>query len=184
MILERDGKTTEIKLKDLATSLKLPIKNQDASGNSSATTKLNSGTKAKQISVSGRIGFSEASDLTALIKLAEALESDGSRAVYTIVDETADAADITRVIFDGDLDARKIPDLLAWAVTLSFTEYLSTAERAEAIRKSGADAVVADSVSGEEVSDGTESDSATIDKDGFVYKTLQKVESLLSWVDS
>ncbi|PHS63758.1 MAG: hypothetical protein COB09_10995 [Thalassobium sp.] len=183
MILERDGKTTEIKLKDLSTSLKLPIKTQDASGNSSATTKLNTGTKAKQISVSGRIGFKYAGDLTELIKLAEALEDDGSRAVYTIVDETADAADITRVIFDGDLDARKVPDLLAWAVTFSFSEYLSTAERAEAIRKAGAAAVVTDSISGEEVSGSSESDSA-IDKDGFVYKALQKVEGFLSGFDS
>jgi|GEM_PF-2156902 len=184
MILERDGTTTEIKLKDLATSLKLPIKNQDASGNSSATTQLNTGTKAKQISVTGRIGFDDASNLTSLIKLAEALESDGSRAVYTIVDDTADAADITNVIFDGDLDARKIPDLLAWAVTFSFKEYLSTAERAEVIRKAGADAVLTDSVTGEEVTDSSDSDSASIDTDGFVYKTLQKVENILSGFDS
>ncbi len=185
MILERDGTTKDIGLMDLSVSLKLPIKNQDASGNGSNTATLNTGTKAKTLSIAGRIPFSSADNLTDLIKLAEALNSDGTRAIYTIVDDTADAADITTVQFNGDLDARKIPDLQAWAVTFGLSEYLSTAERVEAQRNAGytSSDVAADSALGTEVA-GAAGNESGIDKEGFVYKLFRKVDDYLATLDT
>jgi len=180
MILERDGTTKDIGLMDLSVSLKLPIKNQDASGNGSNTATLNTGTKAKTLSIAGRIPFSSADNLTDLIKLAEALNSDGTRAIYTIVDDTADAADITTVQFNGDLDARKIPDL-----PFGLSEYLSTAERVEAQRNAGymSSEVAADSASGTEVA-GAAGNESGIDKEGFVYKLFRKVDDYLATLDT
>ncbi|MDP2548909.1 hypothetical protein [Oceanobacter sp. 4_MG-2023] len=186
MILERNGTTTELQLLNLAVSVKLPIKNADVSASSSSTDTINTGTKGKRLSVAGRIPFASADDLTTIIKLGEALNDDGTRAVYTIVDDTADAADITNVKFDGDFDARKIPDLQAWAVTFSLTEHLSTAERVEAQRNAGYTSASAstDTATGTEI---TDTDSAITDTEsdhGMIWQVLKKLDEIIGELEA
>ncbi|WP_221800400.1 DNA-binding protein [Oceanobacter mangrovi] len=189
MILERDGTTTEIRLKDLKVSVKLPIKNEDASGTGSGTATLNSGTKAKTLSVAGRLPFNSADHLTELVKLAEALTDAGTRAIYNITETAADAVQINRVQFNGDFDARPIDGLMAWAVTFGLTEYQSTAERVEAQRLAGytSAGTETDSASGTAAT-GTETDSSTesdgIDRDSLLYKIAASVENYLAELDA
>ena len=128
MILVNGSTETEIDLSHMKVSVKLPIRNKDQSGDSTATDTTSQGTKAKVVSVSGRIAKSEAEKLRILTRLAEAEDDTGGRVQYLIQDETAEAMDVRTVIFHEDLDAREMNDLHAWAITFSLREIVSVPE--------------------------------------------------------
>ena len=89
MILEADGKTFELQFAELNVALKLPLPNKSVGANTSSTSTVNTGTKAKIISVAGVLAFKYQDHLQQLIKVAEAVNDDGSRKIYTISDDTA-----------------------------------------------------------------------------------------------
>lgn len=164
MILDYDGKAIEIKMTDMAVAFKLPIKSRDISGSGSSTEKLDEGTKAKSLSVSGRIAMVNAADMTELVKLAEARESDGERKIYTIIDDTADAGGIDRVQFSSDLDVREINGIRGWNVTFTLSEFLSTSEKVEKMKKAGYTSVTAATASADGTAVASESELALIDE--------------------
>ena len=79
MILQNGDEEILIEMHDQRVSVKLPIRNRDQSGDSTATDTTAAGTKAKTISVSGKINKRQAAKLSALIKAAEAETDTGER---------------------------------------------------------------------------------------------------------
>ncbi len=182
MILESDDTAIEIKMTDMAVAFKLPIKAKDISGSGSSTEKLDEGTKAKSLAVAGRIAIANAADLTELIKLAESRGSDGERLVYTIIDDTADAGGIDRVQFSSDLDVRQIKGIRGWNVTFTLSEFLSTSEKVEELKKAGYTTVTAATATATGTEIAAESDSTDAEYEeqtGFFWNVARKLDDAL-----
>jgi hypothetical protein len=70
-------------------------------------------------------------DLKAIRQLAGKLAEDGTRHIYTIVNNTAEAMDIRQVKFYGDMAVRQDERLKAWRTTFLLKEHRSIAEKQE-----------------------------------------------------
>lgn len=119
-----------IPLRRLSVSVKLTIKDRDASGQSSSTTTSEQGVKAKEFQVSGLIPFSNPDDLTLIFRLAEATGANGAQQVYRINNMDAKAAGMQQGIFSGAIGAVPEQGLMAWKVDFTLKEKLSSAEKA------------------------------------------------------
>lgn len=180
MILERDGKNYAVNLHSKKVNIKLPIKNKSVAGDTSATDTVNTGTKAKTISVAGLIKFADKNILEEITQLAESVQENGSRAIYSITHDGANAMRVRQVYFDGDLDIREAQEFKAWNITFSLKQFNSVAEATEA-QNSNTSPVVQDSVTGEEVAaPELESEQPTLDENGTVYKMLKTLDDLLA----
>lgn len=180
MILKNGSTETALEIHDMRVAVKLPIRNKDQSGDSTATDTTTGGTKAKIISVSGRIAKEAAENLRTLIRLAEAENDDGSRVQYTISDDTAEAADVRTVIFHEDLDAREIEGLHAWAVTFSLREVISVPELKQ--QRAAANTITAtpDTATGQTIAAATPEEQATQQQQGFIYGLLKDLDEYLA----
>ncbi|EDV6094750.1 DNA-binding protein, partial [Salmonella enterica] len=90
-----------IPLKRLSVSVKLNIKDKDASGKSSSTATSEQGVKAKELQVSGLIPFETPEALTLLFRLAEAKTASGAQQVYRIGNMDAKTVNMQQGIFSG-----------------------------------------------------------------------------------
>lgn len=185
MILKNGSKETVIEMSSQRIAVKLPLRNKDQSGDSTATDTTSGGTKAKILSVSGQVTNERAEQLKEIIKLAEAETETGARVVYTITDKTADVADIRQVIFTEDLDAREIDGLGAWAVTFSLREVISVPElknqRRESNDQTAATINTGDTITGQQIGQQTENAEQEIQKQqGAIYTVMKSLDQFLA----
>lgn len=178
MILEHDDTLFELDFSELLVSLKLSLSNQKVGGNTSSTDSVNTGTKPKQLSIAGVLPFAKVEHLRQLIQVAEATTASGARQVYNITDETADAADIRQVKFDGDFNVRKMKEYNAWNVTFSLHQVNSIAEANEA-RALDASVAVGDSAAGQSIA-GDDAFEQANQQHGMVYDFLKRVDAALA----
>ena len=180
MILEYNGNTFKIELNELNVSLKLSLKNESISANTSASDTINKGTKPKSIYVSGVVKFEDQDHLKELIKLAELTDQDGIRQVFTINDKTAEIGDVRQVQFNNDFNVKKMAKFEAWNVDFSLLQKNSVAEAKENKTKTKEEPV-ADSITGEAVVADPEqtNEEAAIESLGWVWEVLKKVDKYL-----
>ncbi|HAF8818406.1 TPA: DNA-binding protein [Salmonella enterica] len=126
--LALNGQT--VPLRRLSVSLKLNIKDRDASGKSSSTARSEQGVKAKELRVSGIIPFEHPEDLTLVFRLAEAKAANGAQQVYRINNMDAKAVNMQQGVFSGAVGAEPEMGLMAWKVDFTLKERLSSAEKA------------------------------------------------------
>ncbi|EBO9661559.1 DNA-binding protein [Salmonella enterica subsp. enterica] len=119
-----------IPLKRLSVSVKLNIKDKDASGKSSSTATSEQGVKAKELQISGLIPFTRPEALTLLFRLAEAKAASGSQQIYRIANMDAKAVNMQQGVFSGAVGAVPEQGLMAWKVDFTLKEKLSSAEKA------------------------------------------------------
>ncbi|EJC4103048.1 DNA-binding protein [Salmonella enterica] len=119
-----------IPLKRLSVSVKLNIRDKDASGKSSSTATSEQGVKAKELQVSGLIPFETPEALTLLFRLAEAKAASGAQQVYRIGNMDAKAVNMQQGSFSGAVGAVPEMGLMAWKVDFTLKEKLSSAEKA------------------------------------------------------
>ncbi|HAG0017474.1 TPA: DNA-binding protein [Salmonella enterica] len=119
-----------IPLKRLSVSVKLNIKDADASGKSSSTARSEQGVKAKELQISGLVPYDDPETLTLIYRLAEARAENGSQQVYRIGNLEAKAANMQQGIFSGAVGAVPEMGLMAWKVDFTLKEKLSSAEKA------------------------------------------------------
>lgn len=115
----------------LITSMTLPFKDEDASGDTSSTSKASKGTKAKKLEAKVFIRFADENDLRALTRVAEAKKGGDGR-IYTVTSRTANAAGMRQGRFTGDFKAEEQEERRCWLVSFSLSEHVSVPERAEA----------------------------------------------------
>lgn len=180
MILEYNGNTFKIELNELNVSLKLSLKNESISANTSASDTINKGTKPKSIYVAGVVKFEDQDHLKELIKLAELTDQDGTRQVFTINDKTAEIGDVRQVQFNNDFNVKKMAKFEAWNVDFSLLQKNSVAEAKENKTKPKEEPV-ADSITGEAVVADPEqaTDQTMIESRGFVWEALKKLDEYL-----
>lgn len=180
MILEYNGNTFKIELNELNVSLKLSLKNESISANTSASDTINKGTKPKSIYVAGVVKFEDQDHLKELIKLAELTDQDGIRQVFTINDKTAEIGDVRQVQFNNDFNVKKMAKFEAWNVDFSLLQKNSVAEAKENKTKPKEEPV-ADSITGEAVVADPEqaTDQAMIESRGFIWEALKKLDEYL-----
>lgn len=129
IMLALDGEA--IPLKSIKISPKMTIETKDKSGQSSSTTKSENGIKAKELSISGLVLFKDSALLSRLFALAEGKDSTGAGRRYRIASPVAQAINMRMGMFTGTLEATEQTDKLAWQVSFTLTEQISTSEKAK-----------------------------------------------------
>lgn len=119
-----------IPLQRLSVSVKLNIRDKDASGKSSSTASSEQGVKAKELQISGLIPYTSPEALTLIFRLAEAKAANGAQQVYRIGNQDAKAVNMQQGIFSGAVGAVPEMGLMAWKVDFILKEKLSSAEKA------------------------------------------------------
>ena len=115
---------------DIKVTIKLPFGDSDLSGQSSSTTSAETGTKAKELSVSLIVPFENKEWLTAIDILAEAQDKTiGARTVYRVGHDAANAIKFYEAKFSGELTIRELEDTQGWQVGFMMKEHLSVPER-------------------------------------------------------
>ena len=123
---------TQIKGHDLKVAATLPLAGEDVSGQSSLDAVAEGGDKSKQINVKLQIKYIDAATLSELVNLAEDKTDKGERIVYDIVNNTANAMNIRKVKFNGEVSVREDESLHLWRVGFKLTEIKSVSETKEA----------------------------------------------------
>lgn len=135
IMLALDGEA--IPLKAIRVSPKMTIETKDKSGQSSSTTKSENGIKAKELSVSGLVDFKNKALLSRIFALAEAKGSGGAGKRYRVACPVAQAINMREGIFTGNIEAIEQDDKLAWKVSFTLTEQVSTAEKSKGRKAAG-----------------------------------------------
>ena len=107
-----------------------PLKDEDASGESSSTARAKKGNKGKKLEVRLSIPFADADDLRELMRVAEATEGEAGK-VYTVTNDTANVAGMRQARFTGTIRADEAENLRLWEVSFTLVEYISVPEMAE-----------------------------------------------------
>lgn len=107
------------------------FKDEDASGESSSTAKADKGKKGKKLEVRLSLRFKDANDLRELMRVAEATQS-GDGKIYTITNDTANAAGMRQGRFTGSFKADEDEKLRMWSISFTLAEHKSVPEMAEA----------------------------------------------------
>jgi hypothetical protein len=134
MTLMLDGQ--KIQGKRMKVTANLRIEADDMSGQTSGTEKAHKGFKPKTLTVSLMVPYKDATDLRALMSLAEATAGGGQLKTYRVVNDTAAAFGIRQVQFAEGVSAREDDTLAQWVVQFTLSEKLSNPERVEGRRKS------------------------------------------------
>ena len=114
----------------LTASLTLPIKDEDASGDSSSTSKAEKGKKGKKLEVKTKIRFKDEDKLTEFMAMAESM-SKGDGRLFIITNRIANAAGMRQGRFSGDVKIDPQEGLAMWELSFSLAEHKSVPERAE-----------------------------------------------------
>ncbi|NBK40036.1 DNA-binding protein [Pseudomonas soli] len=133
MTLMLDGQ--KIQGKRMKVTANLRIEADDMSGQTSGTEKAHKGFKPKTLTVSLMVPYKDATDLRALMSLAEATAGGGQLKTYRVVNDTAAAFGIRQVQFAEGVSAREDDTLAQWVVQFTLSEKLSNPERVESRRK-------------------------------------------------
>jgi len=121
----------EVRGTDMDVNGSFSLDTEDVGGNSSSTDSSFKGIKPKKFDVVVIIPYDNASDLTALMRRAEAVDENGSLVVYQVVDHTMNSMNVREASFSGGFRVMNGGDIQAWTVSFQLTEYFSTAEKAE-----------------------------------------------------
>lgn len=122
--------STALKLKSLQITASQELASEDASGQSSSTDSAETGAKAKMLTVSGFVPFTDSEHLADIFKLAEATEA-GARTIYRISNRTASALGVKQVRFASKIDAAEQDSTRQWRVSFTLAEYRSVPEKKE-----------------------------------------------------
>lgn len=117
---------------NLKVSASLELASEDNSGQSSYTDAAETGDKPKKLNVSLEIRFADVQYLSALIVLAEAKTVVGERVVYNVMNPTAQAMNIRRARFAGNVSVAEDDSLKRWKVSFKLHEVESVPELKEA----------------------------------------------------
>jgi hypothetical protein len=177
MILEHQGKTLEINLKSMLVTLKLSIKNKSVGDTTSTSDTLSQGIKPKSLTVSGLVLYEDAEKLKELVKWAEKTNSDGSPAIHTIDDQTANLGEVRQVIFDRDFNIKKMAQFEAWQIDFTLLQKNTVAEQKES-RSQPTTTSVGDTATGTVVAS-EEIQSTTTQEHGAFYNAMLTLESYL-----
>jgi len=123
---------TKIEGSELKVSATLSLAGEDISGQSSQTAIAETGDKPKQLSVSLLVKFIDIKNLAKIVALAETKNDKGERENYNIVNNTAEAMNVRKVRFFGDVSVREDESLKLWRVSFKLSEVQSVAEAKEA----------------------------------------------------
>lgn len=121
-----------IQLKNMRVTVTQQFQDKDQSGQTSATTKSEQGTKGKELRVSGEVPFKNKAILRRIFELAGATGADGQRQKYRVAHEQARAVNFREAVFSGTLDAPQQDGKMSWLVTFTLTEHISVQEKREA----------------------------------------------------
>lgn len=114
----------------MTVSISAPLKDEDASGETSSTARAKKGNKGKKLEARCSIPFKQADDLGELMRVAEATEN-GDGKLYTITNDTANTAGMRQGRFTGTIRADEDEALRKWNVSFSLAEHVSVPEMAE-----------------------------------------------------
>lgn len=129
-MLALDGTPLEIKSLRI-TSLVKEFKDQDMSGQTSATDVSEQGDKPAKITFAGYIPFKDSESLILLYNMASKKNANDERHVYRIGHAEALALKIRNVRFSGSLQVNEADSLMAWNVSFVLKEHNSVAEQKE-----------------------------------------------------
>ena len=115
----------------MTVSLSAPLKDEDASGETSSTATAKKGNKGKKLEVRCSLRFKDADQLRELMRVAEATDGGDSK-VYTVTNDTANTAGMRQARFTGNIRADEAENVRAWEISFSLTEHISVPEMAEA----------------------------------------------------
>lgn len=153
-------------------SLVLPLKDEDASGETSSTTRAKKGNKGKQLEVRLRLKRENSDLLSELARVAEATEN-GDAKVYTITNDTANAAGMRQGKFSGNFRVDESETYQLWEVSFTLQEHISVPEMAEA--REGDKSVTTQSADGDIVgSPSGDSGEDSEDKLSWLERTVLK----------
>jgi len=152
----------------------MDIRAKDVSGETSSTDEVDAGTKGKSLTVSLSILFRDIADLRRLIRVSEARD-EGARRIYTIANETANAAGIRQVRFAERISFTEKDGLRAWDVSFTLREYLSNPERRE-MREDTPEAV-------QQTSGGTETEQGPAQTAQAATETLTGLAKVIRQLD-
>ncbi|MDH1258753.1 baseplate complex protein [Pseudomonas atacamensis] len=150
MTLLLDGQ--KVQGKNLKVTANLRIESGDMSGQTSNTDKAHKGFKPKTLAVSLMIPFVDKTQLTDLLRMAEATAGGGQLHLYRIVNDTAETFGVRQVEFSDGVSAREADTLKAWLVQFTLSERESNPEKVEG-RRAG-NKVDAQGASGSAVGEG------------------------------
>lgn len=122
--------STALKFKSLQITASQELASEDASGQTSSTDTAETGAKAKMLTVSGFVPFTDSQHLADIFKLAEATEA-GARTIYRISNRTASALGVKQVRFASKIDAAEQDSTRQWRVSFTLAEYCSVPEKKE-----------------------------------------------------
>ena len=114
----------------LNVGISAPLKDEDASGETSSTARAKKGNKGKKLEVRLSIRFTDADDLRELMRVAEATNG-GDGKVYTVTNDTANTAGMRQARFTGSIRADESENLRKWDVSFTLIEHISVPEMAE-----------------------------------------------------
>ncbi|MNF74766.1 hypothetical protein D3C84_568070 [compost metagenome] len=177
MTLLLDGH--KVQDKNLKVTANLRIESGDMSGQTSNTDKAHKGFKPKTLTVSLLIPFVDKTQLTDLLRLAEATAGGGQLHLYRVVNDSAEAFGVRQVEFSDGISAREDDSLRAWLVQFTLSERESNPEKVEN-RRAG-NPVNAQGAPGSPVGEGAGGNSASSDNpalSGF-EKVLGRVDKWL-----
>lgn len=159
----------------LTTSLTLPIKDEDASGDSSSTSKAEKGKKGKKLEVKTKIRFKDEDKLTEFMALAESM-SKGDGRLFIITNRIANAAGMRQGRFSGDVKIDPQEGLAMWTLSFSLAEHKSVPERAE--EREATPAVAAQQNNGAKVDAAAAPEGATAEAEQLdtTQRWLKKLE--------
>ncbi len=120
-----------LRLDCMTVAMSMELKDQDMSGQSSATDKAEQGDKGKTLTFAGTIAFKNVAVLTKLYELASAKDEADNRQSYRIGNDTARSLKIREGKFTSMVTATEHNSLLAWDVSFQLREYNGVAEQKE-----------------------------------------------------
>lgn len=116
---------------ELKLSSTLPFESEALDGNNSDTTHAHKGFKPIRITVNLLIKKATPDLLTELTQMAQSVDDKNKRTIYTIVDDLANAQNVSQVQFDDSISVREEQTIDAWRVTFILVEYNSVPEKVE-----------------------------------------------------
>ena len=164
----------------LTVSLTLPIKDEDASGDSSSTSKAEKGKKGKKLEVKTKIRFKDEDKLTEFMAMAESM-SKGDGRLFIITNRIANAAGMRQGRFSGDVKIDPQEGLAMWTISFSLAEHKSVPERAE--EREATPAVAAQQNNGGKVDGAAAPEGATAhtEKEEKLDTTQRWLKKLEGW---